>query len=248
MSRGVVYIIRLKNISKTYGGGKVLAVDNLNLTVPPGEIFGFLGPNGAGKTTTIKIMTGILAPDTGEVELSGIDLLKEPLKAKRKFGYVPDTSEIFPRLSGLEFLNFVADVYEVPAKLREERIRPLLKLFSLEGAINDRIGSYSHGMKQKLLVIASLVHDPDIWILDEPMTGLDPESSFNLKKLMQDYAARGKTVFFSTHILEVAEKLCTTLGIIKKGKLIFTGTMDELKAQKQEDKSLEELFLELVRS
>ena len=233
-------MIEIKNVTKVYGG-KVKAVDNLSLTLKPGEIFGFLGPNGAGKTTTIKMLTGITDPDGGEILVNGIDLSKDPIRYKNQFGFVPDSPDIFLRLKGIEYLNFMGDIYQVDSTLRKERIESLAKRFDMENALNDSISSYSHGMRQKIILMGALIHDPSLWILDEPMTGLDPKSSFYLKEMMREHADKGNGVFFSTHVLEVAEKLCDKVAIIKGGRLVVSGTMEEVKGQD----SLEDVFLEL---
>ncbi len=238
-------MIRLENISKSYGGGKVKAVDGLSMTVESGRVFGFLGPNGAGKTTTIKIMTGILNADSGSVWLDDVDLEKEPLQAKRLFGFVPDAFEMFDRLTGMEYLNFLADVYGVGQAERKAHTDRMLPLFALENEINQQIRSFSHGMKQKLQVIGSLIHQPRIWILDEPMTGLDPASMHVLKQEMQTLCDEGKTVFFSTHVLDVAERLCDEIGIIRGGKLIAQGSTEAL-MKGDHSKTLEDLFLDLT--
>ncbi len=240
-------MIELFNISKTYNG-TVKAVDDLSLVVPEGKIIGFLGPNGAGKTTTIKIIAGILNADSGSVEINGINIKENPLEAKLQFGYVPDNPDMFLRLKGIEYLGFMADIYKVPGCLREERIRELSRSFEMEAALNDQIQSYSHGMRQKIVLMGVLVHAPSVWILDEPMTGLDPKSSFILKEMMKKHAASGNTVFFSTHVLEVAEKLCDKVAIINKGKLIFYGTMDEIREHFKSNESLENMFLELTEN
>lgn len=239
-------MIELSGISKTYAKSAVKAVDGLSVTVKDGEIFGFLGPNGAGKTTTIKALTGVLKADEGSVRIDGVDLTAEPIAAKRRIGYVTDNPELFARLKAAEYLNFVADIYGVGDADRRERTARYAGLFGIKDALAASIGSFSHGMKQKLLVTASLLHDPANWILDEPMVGLDPKSAFNLKELMRERAAAGKTVFFSTHVMEVAEKLCDRLAIINRGKIVFMGALAELKAQRGADGSLEKLFLELV--
>lgn len=239
-------MLRLKNLSKTYSKGQVKAVDNINLEVKPGEIFGFLGPNGAGKTTTIKMIVGLLKPDEGNVYIDGIDVWENPLEAKKKISYVPDTPEVYDKLKGIEYLNFIADIYGVPKDIRQERIEKYLDIFELENAIGNIIGSYSHGMKQKLVLISALIHEPELFILDEPMVGLDPKSSFNLKEIMRQRCKEGKTVFFSTHVLEVAEKLCDRIAIINKGKIIALGTMDELRSAAEDKESLEKIFLELT--
>jgi ABC-2 type transport system ATP-binding protein len=239
-------VLKLKNLSKTYSKGQIKAVDNINLEVKPGEIFGFLGPNGAGKTTTIKMIVGLLKPDEGKVFIDGIDVWENPLEAKKKISYVPDTPEVYDKLKGIEYLNFIADIYGVPKDIRQERIEKYLDIFELENAIGNIIGSYSHGMKQKLVLISALIHEPELFILDEPMVGLDPKSSFNLKEIMRQRCKEGKTVFFSTHVLEVAEKLCDRIAIINKGKIIALGTMDELRSAAEDKESLEKIFLELT--
>lgn len=238
-------MINIESISKSYVKNKK-AVDNLSLTINNGEIFGFLGPNGAGKTTTIKIMTGILNSDEGDITIDGLSISKQPILSKQRFGYVPDNSDIIWRLKGIEYLNFLADIYKIPNDLRKNRIEQYCLLFELNDAINQYISTYSRGMKQKLLLIGSLLHDPQNWILDEPIVGLDPLMAHTLKTLMKDKAKEGKTVFFSTHILEIAEQLCDRVGIINKGKLIFSGTLSELQTLRNQKGSLEELFLELV--
>ena len=241
-------MLKLKNLSKTYSKGQVKAVDNVNLEVKPGEIFGFLGPNGAGKTTTIKMIVGLLKPDEGNVFIDDIDVWENPLEAKKKISYVPDTPEVYDKLKGIEYLNFIADVYGIPKDVRQERIEKYLDIFELKAAVGNIIGSYSHGMKQKLVLISALIHDPELFILDEPMVGLDPRSSFNLKEIMRERCKEGKTVFFSTHVLEVAEKLCDRIAIINKGKIIALGTMDELRSAAEDKGSLEKIFLELTEN
>ena len=240
-------MFNLENISKTYAKARTKAVTDLTLTINNGEIFGFLGPNGAGKTTTIKLLTGILMPDEGSVTVDGFSLKDDPINAKKRISFVPDTPEVFSKLKASEYINFIADVYAVPTEQRQQRIKEYAGMFGISDVLSSPISSFSHGMKQKLFLTASLVTDPDNWILDEPMVGLDPESAFKLKELMRERAASGKTVFFSTHVMEVAEKLCDRIGIIKKGKMVFCGTLDELKASHGgADKSLEQIFLELT--
>ena len=239
-------MIELKNLTKVYGG-KVKAVDNITLDIIPGEIFGFLGPNGAGKTTAIKMITGITEKDSGSIVVNGIDIDENPLGLKREFGFVSDSPDMFLRLKGLEYLNFMADIYDVEESLRKDRIRDLSKRFAMEDALLDRISGYSHGMRQKIIIMGALIHDPNVWILDEPMTGLDPKSSFYLKEMMREHADKNNIVFFSTHVLEVAEKICDRIGIINKGKLVFVGTMDELKKSAKENESLENIFLEMMQ-
>lgn len=240
-------MIEINGVSKTYAKGKTKAVDDISVDIRDGEIFGFLGPNGAGKTTTIKMMTGVLLPDSGSIKINGIDIVKEPIKAKQNIGFVPDNPEIFNRLTGIEYLNFIADVYDVSKEERHKNIMDMASEFKIADALPSSINSYSHGMKQKLVIIGALLHNPSVWILDEPMVGLDPESSFELKNMMRRHADSNKTVFFSTHVMEVAEKLCDRIGIIKAGRIIFTGTLEELKAQRKENESLENLFLELIK-
>lgn len=242
-------MFEIKNVSKAYNKGGVKAVDSLSLTVNNGEIFGFLGPNGAGKTTSIRMLTGIIQADEGELELDGISIKERPVAAKRQFAFVPDNPETVSCLKAIEYLNFIGDVYKIPADLRKERIEAYCTKFGLKEVLNNKISSFSHGMKQKLFLIASLITDPQNWILDEPMVGLDPEAAFIVKEIMRERANNGKTVFFSTHVMEVAEKLCDRIGIIKQGKLIFVGTMNELKEQHgKSGQSLEDIFLELTGS
>ncbi|PKM76979.1 MAG: 3-dehydroquinate dehydratase [Firmicutes bacterium HGW-Firmicutes-15] len=241
-------MIEIIGVSKSYNSGTVKAVDNVNLTIRNGEIFGFLGPNGAGKTTLIKMITGILNADEGTIKINGKDIRKNPIEAKMQFGFVPDDPNIFARLTGLEYLNFMADVYMVPPETRLDLMQTLLKRFEMAAAAGDLIQSYSHGMKQKIVVIGALLHNPPVWILDEPMTGLDPRSSFDLKEMMREHADTGKTVFFSTHVLDVAEKVCDRVAIINKGKVILGGSMQEIHEHLRENQSLENLFLELTEN
>lgn len=238
-------MIELINVTKSYNG-KTKAVDNLNLTIPNGEIFGFLGPNGAGKTTTIKIITGIINPTNGNISINGVDIRKDSVKAKKEFGFVPDNPDMFLRLKGIEYLNFMADIYDVKNEERINVIKNLSERFEISNALKDQIQSYSHGMRQKIVIMGALMHNPSVWILDEPMTGLDPKSSHILKEMMREHADKGNTVFFSTHILEVAEKICDRFAIINKGNILFCGTFKELKEQFKEDKSLENIFLEMT--
>ncbi|WP_079529275.1 ABC transporter ATP-binding protein [Halobacillus hunanensis] len=239
-------MIEIERVTKQFPGHT--AVNDLSLTVPDGKIFGFLGPNGAGKSTTIKMMTGILPVETGRINVNGFDITKDPMKAKTTIGYVPDRSDIFLRLKGIEYLNFVADVYGVPTDVRREKIDYYTKQFSIYGALNDHILTYSHGMRQKIVVCGVLLHDPDVWILDEPLTGLDPKSSYTLKEIMREHATKGKTVFFSTHVLEVVEQLCDEVAIINNGQLDFIGNMADMKQQFKEDDNLEKVFLELTQN
>jgi ABC-2 type transport system ATP-binding protein len=243
MRKGKIMLL-IKNVSKSYSKGKVKAVDNISLEVRNGEIFGFLGPNGAGKTTTIKMITGILPIDEGTITVNGYDIEKDPINAKMSMGFVPDTHDIYERLKGIEYLNFIADVYNVPADVRKKRIDKYLEMFEIKDVADQPIKSYSHGMKQKTILIGALLHEPPLWILDEPMTGLDPRASHLLKEEMQRHCASGNTVFFSTHVLEVAEKICDRIAIINKGQIIAVGTMDELR--KSDNASLESIFLSLT--
>lgn len=240
-------MIEITNISKTFGG-KNKAVDNISLMVPKGEIVGFLGPNGAGKTTTLKMITGILKPDGGSIAINGIDIEKEPIEAKKQFGFVPDNPDMFLRLKGIEYLNFMADIYEVDSSKRKLRIDAMAERFDMTKALFDQIQSYSHGMRQKIVIMGALIHEPDVWILDEPMTGLDPKSSFMLKEMMKEHVEKGKTVFFSTHVLDVAEKICSKVAIINKGKILFYGSLEEMRQHFAENQSLENMFLELVEN
>lgn len=240
-------MLKLTGVSKSYEPGR-RAVDGVTLEVKPGEILGFLGPNGAGKTTTIKMIVGILKPDEGRIEVNGFDLAKEPIAAKKQMGYVPDESNLWDKITGAEYLNFVADVYGVPGPERLSRAKELLDIFEMTEAVSDPIGSYSRGMRQKIATIASLLHRPKLWILDEPMMGLDPRSSYLMKVMMRSHADQGGAVFFSTHVLEVAERLCDRVGIIHQGKLRVVGTVGEIRGlfAKKEDESLEEIFLKVT--
>lgn len=237
-------MIRIKNVTKIYNNN-VKAVDNLNLTVNDGEIVGFIGPNGAGKTTALKMLTGILEPTTGEIYINKYNIEEKPLKAKQEIGYISDNPDMFLRLKGIEFLNLIADIYKVDTKTRQKRIKDLAKTFELEDALNDQMQNYSHGMRQKMMVMAALIHNPSVWILDEPLIGLDPKSAFALKKMMRQHADAKNSVLFSTHVLEVAEKLCDKIIVINHGKTIFYGTLDELK-EKYNKKDLEKIFLEMI--
>lgn len=208
-------MIKFKNVTKVYNR-TIKAVNNVSFEVRGGEIVGFTGPNGSGKTTTIKMLTGILPPDKGEIKINGFDIKKNMIQAKSSIGYIADSPDMFLRLKGIEFLNFIADVYKVSNDDRKKRVNELAERFELTDALSSPMMSYSHGMRQKLMVIAALVHNPPVWILDEPMTGLDPKSSYELKEMMREHAKKGNAVFFSTHVLEVAEKLCDKVIIIKK--------------------------------
>lgn len=238
-------MIKISNVSKSYVKNKK-SIDSLDLEVKNGEIFGFLGPNGAGKTTTIRMITGILNPDEGDILIDGNSIKTNPIEAKKAIGFVPDSPDMFLRLKGIEYLNFMADVYDVPVETRKQKIEELTKKFEIYDDLNSQIQSYSHGMRQKIVICGALLSEPKNWILDEPMTGLDPKSSYDLKEMMKAHAKSGKTVFFSTHVLEVAEKICDRVGIINKGKLVFVGTLEEMKEKFKENGSLEELFLEIT--
>lgn len=238
-------MIEFRNVSKSYSKSGTLAVDHLNLTVNDGELFGYIGPNGAGKTTSIKILTGILDPTEGEAFVNGISMQKQPMEAKRMIGFVPDGADLFDRLTGIEYLNFMADIFDVSAADRRTRMEKYLELFELTVAAGNQIRSYSKGMRQKIATIGALIHDPQVLILDEPMMGLDPRASYLLKEEMKHQCELGKTVFFSTHVLEVAEKLCTRIAVIAKGRLAAQGTLEELRSQ-EHAASLEEVFLEIT--
>jgi ABC-2 type transport system ATP-binding protein len=238
-------MLRLTDVSKVYAKSETKAVDGLNLELNKGEIYGFLGPNGAGKTTTIKMITGIVNPTSGSIEICGKNLADYPEEAKRNIGYVSDSHIVYDKLTGREYVDFMACVYGVSAQDKAEREEKLVSLFRLTDAYDSQISTYSHGMKQKINVIGALIHEPPLWILDEPMTGLDPESAHELKTLMREHCDKGNTVFFSTHVLEVAEKLCDRVGIINKGKLIAQGTVEEIRG-KATDGSLESVFLTLT--
>ena len=235
-------MLKITNLSKSYAKGTKKAVDSLSLEIKNGEIFGFIGPNGAGKTTTIKMITGILIPSHGEIEINGHSLKNDPIAAKKSMGYVPDNHDIYEMLTGREYLSFMADMYGVPMRERKERIERYLKQFELDKAVDNQIKSYSHGMKQKLVITGALLHEPALWILDEPLVGLDPRSAMLLKEQMRAHCSAGNTVFFSTHVLEVAERLCDRIGIVDKGRLIAVGTLDELRSSSGE--TLESIFLE----
>lgn len=232
-------MIEIKHLTKVYNHKK--AVDDLSLTVNDGEIFAFIGHNGAGKTTTLKSLVGILDFENGDILINGKSIKTDPLNCKKEMAYVPDNPDLYENMKALDFINFVCDMYEVPEKERGTRIEKYTRMFELEDNMNDEISSFSHGMKQKVALIAALAHDPKVLIMDEPFVGLDPKAVFDMKEIMREMAKAGKTVFFSTHILEVAEKLCSRVAIIKHGKLVKVGSMKEVKG----DKSLEKVFLEL---
>lgn len=241
-NRGL-YMIKVHNIKKQFGKD-FIAVDNLNFEIRKGEIVGFVGQNGAGKTTTIKMMTGILNPTSGNIMINGYDSVKQSMKAKESIGYVADNPDMFLKLTGMEYINFLADIYGVSKADRISRIEELSERFEVYDVLDNPMSDYSHGMRQKMMIIAALVHNPPVWILDEPMTGLDPKAAFELKNMMREHADGGNCVFFSTHVLEVAEKLCDRIVIIKKGLLVFDGTLDELN-KNYPCKTLEDIFLEI---
>ncbi|MEJ2282531.1 MAG: ABC transporter ATP-binding protein [Desulfobacterales bacterium] len=240
-------MIELNALTKKYGD--YTAVDDLNLLVEKGEIFGFIGPNGAGKTTTIKMIGGILAPSSGSVKVAGIDIQKEPEKAKRKIGFIPDRPYLYEKLTGMEFLKFTADLYGVPEDIFSHKALQNLEMFSLADWSNELIESYSHGMKQRLIMSAALLHDPEVIIVDEPMVGLDPVAIMMVKDLFKRLAQTGVTVFMSTHTLTVAEDICERIGVITKGHLIASGTTAELRRQANvSDAALERVFLNLTNN
>lgn len=232
-------MLKIENLTKIYGSAK--AVDNLSIHIQAGEIYGFIGHNGAGKTTTLKSAVGILNFDEGEIYINGISIKENPVECKKLIAYIPDNPNLYDFMSGVQYLNFIADLFEVSEKDRNEKIQKYSDLFGLTESLAQPIAAYSHGMKQKLAIISALVHDPKLVIMDEPFVGLDPVAAHSVKKIMREICDNGGAIFFSTHVLEVAEKLCDKVAIIKEGKLIKTGTMKEVKG----DKSLESVFLEL---
>lgn len=232
-------MLKINSLTKSYGDKK--AVDNLTLHISPGEIYGFIGHNGAGKTTTIKACCGILQPDSGEIYVDGISIKDNPIGCKAKMAYIPDNPDLYEFMTGIQYLNFIADIFEVSAQDRKNSIRKYGDMFELTGDFAQPISAYSHGMKQKLVIISALIHQPKLIIMDEPFVGLDPKASHLLKEIMHEICDNGGAIFFSTHVLEVAEKLCDKVAIIKAGKLIKSGTMEEVKG----DGSLESVFLEL---
>ena len=235
-------MLRIENLTKTYGDKT--AVDDLTLSIPTGEICAFIGHNGAGKTTTIKAICGLIQFDAGEIYIDGISIKNDPMKCKSQIAYIPDNPDIYEFLSGIKYLNFIADVFGISGDLRQERIRQYADLFELTDDLAQPISAYSHGMKQKLALISALIHEPKLMLLDEPFVGLDPKASRELKTLMREICNDGGAIFFSTHILEVAEKLCDSVAIIKSGKLVAYGDMEKVKG----DSSLESIFFELEES
>lgn len=232
-------MIEIKNLTKSYNGVKV--VDNISLKVNDGEIFAFIGHNGAGKTTTIKSIVGINNFDSGEIFINGKSIVKDAVNAKKEIAYVPDNPDLYENMKAIDFINFICDMYETPSDVRMNDIIKYAKMFEIEDKLNNEISTYSHGMKQKIALIAALSHDPKVLIMDEPFVGLDPKAVFDMKNIMKGMCKEGKCIFFSTHILDVAEKLCDRVAIIKKGKIVKVGKMKEIMG----DESLEEVFLEL---
>ena len=233
-------MIEIKNVSKSYDG-KVKALNDISFKIDNGEIFAFIGHNGAGKTTMIKSLVGILDFDSGDILINGKSIKKEPIECKREMAYVPDNPDLYENLTGLDFINFICDIYDVSLEERKVNIEKYSKMFEMDGKLGSDISSFSHGMKQKVALIAALSHNPDVLIMDEPFVGLDPKAVFDMKEVMHKMAKEGKTIFFSTHILDVAEKLCDRVAIIKKGEIVKIGKMKDIKG----DESLEQVFLEL---
>ncbi len=233
-------MIEIKNVTKIYNGEKK-AVDDISFTVNDGEIFAFIGHNGAGKTTTIKSIVGILDFEQGDILINGKSIKKQPIECKKEMAYVPDNPDLYENMKAIDFINFICDMYEVDKEERKQQIEKYAKMFEIEDNLNDEISSFSHGMKQKVALISALAHNPKVLIMDEPFVGLDPKAVFDMKEIMKQMCKEGKTIFFSTHILEVAEKLCSRVAIIKQGKIVKVGKMSEIKG----DESLEQVFLEL---
>lgn len=235
-----IKMIEIKNVTKIYNGTKK-AVDNISFNVNDGEIFAFIGHNGAGKTTTIKSIVGILDFEEGDILINGTSIKKDPIKCKMQMAYVPDNPDLYENMTAIDFINFICDMYGTSVEVREKNISKYVKMFEMEESLSDEISSFSHGMKQKIALIASLAHEPKVLIMDEPFVGLDPKAVFDMKKIMKEMCEEGKIIFFSTHILDVAEKLCSRVAIIKQGKIVKVGSMNEIKG----DESLEQVFLEL---
>ncbi|MCI5997600.1 MAG: ABC transporter ATP-binding protein [Peptoniphilaceae bacterium] len=240
-------MIEFKNVSKVFSKG-VKAVDNVSFKINEGEIFGFLGPNGAGKSTSLKMLVGILEQSEGTITVNGIDTLKNSMEVKEIISYVPDNPDIYTKMTGIKYLNFICDIYGVDESVRKKRIEEYNAKLELGDAIYTTIESYSHGMRQKLVLIGALITDPKVIILDEPMVGLDVKTSFNLKTILREFADSGKIVIFSTHVMEVAEKICDKVGIINKGKIVFCGNIQELKQENGKNEDLEKIFLELTEN
>jgi len=234
----------INNFSKTYKGGKK-AVDNISLKVEAGDIFGFIGHNGAGKSTTIKSVVGVLDYEEGEILIDGHSMKKEPLICKKVIAYIPDNPDLYEHLTGIQYLNLIADIFGIPAAIRKEKIKKYADDFEITGNLGDLVSSYSHGMKQKLAIISAVIHEPKLLALDEPFVGLDPKAAVVLKKIMRELCESGSAIFFSTHVLDVAEKLCNKVAMIHHGKLAFSGAMEDM-LRKKEGGSLEEIFMEVV--
>lgn len=234
-------MLEIKNFSKTYKGGK-RAVSHLNLSVEAGDLYGFIGHNGAGKTTTLKAVVGIMDFEEGDILIDGKSIKKDPMFCKSVTAYIPDNPDLYEHLSGIEYLNFIADVFGVPAKEKESRIAKYANLFEITGSLGSLIGSYSHGMKQKVALIGALIHEPKLLVLDEPFVGLDPKAALDLKNIMRNLCEKGSAIFFSTHVLEVAEKLCNKVAIIKNGELVANGEIKEVLG----NESLEDVFMEVT--
>ena len=234
-------MLKITNLTKTYGDKT--AVDDLTLHIQPGEIFGFIGPNGAGKTTTIKAACGILDFDSGTILVDGVDVLQNPLECKKRIAYIPDNPDLYEFLSGIKYLNFIADVFKIDAAERKKRIEEYAEIFELTADLAAPISTYSHGMKQKLAIISALIHKPRLLVLDEPFVGLDPKAAHTVKTIMAEMCEQGCAIFFSTHVLEVAEKLCHKVAIIKEGKLVACGATEEITG----DSSLEQIFLDIAK-
>lgn len=232
-------MIEIKNVTKKYGNN--IAIKDISFNVNDGEIFAFIGHNGAGKTTLIKAIVGIHKFDGGDIFINGKSIKDDPISCKKEMAFVPDNPELYEQMKAIDFINFICDIYEVPQDIREKNIKKYAKLFEIEDNLNDTIESFSHGMKQKVAIISALAHDPKVLIMDEPFVGLDPKAVFDIKEIMNEMIKEGKIIFFSTHILDVAEKLCSRVAIIKKGELVKVGNMQEIKG----DKSLEKVFLDL---
>jgi len=239
-------MLTINNLCKTYKGGKK-AVDHLSIQVEEGDIFGFIGHNGAGKSTTIKAVVGVLDFEEGDILIQGHSIKTEPLRCKQQIAYIPDSPDLYEHLTGIQYLNFIADIFGIPAAIRQDKIKKYSDAFELTGNLGDLISSFSHGMKQKLALISAMIHDPKLLILDEPFVGLDPQASATLKKIMHELCDNGCAIFFSTHVLDVAQKLCNKVAMISQGKLVFSGTMEDLLEQKAGG-SLEEVYLDIVNN
>lgn len=237
-------MLTINNFSKTYKGGKK-AVDSISLQVDAGDIFGFIGHNGAGKSTTIKAVVGVLDYEEGEILIDGHSMRDDPLVCKQELAYIPDNPDLYEHLTGIQYLNFIADIFGVPAKIREERIKKYADPFEMTADLGDLVSAYSHGMKQKLAIISAVVHEPKLLVLDEPFVGLDPKAAVVLKQLMHELCQAGSAIFFSTHVLDVAQKLCNKVAMINHGKLAFAGTMEDMLAEK-EGGSLEDIFMDIL--